>query len=89
MSREEVFKVLDGEREYQNSKWSPYHLTDGIPADHTKSVGDFITYMDDYFRKAKEQYTTETGSRGALENLRKVAALAVACFERHGVPERK
>jgi len=87
MNRQDIYKVLDGERNYQDNRWSPYHITDGVPADEFKSVGHFLVYMDDYMRKAKEQFTTDAGDRGALENLRKVVALGVACFERHGVRE--
>lgn len=89
MKREDVYKVIDSERDYQNQMWSPSHITDGVPADVDKQVAHFIVYMDDYMRKAKEQFAGYSGDRGALENLRKVVALGVACFERWGVPERQ
>lgn len=89
MKREQVYKVIDGERDYQNSKWSPNHMTDGVPADEGKTVAHFIVYMDDYMTRAKHEFTGSGGDRATLEELRKVVALGVACFEAHGVPERK
>ena len=48
MSREEVYSVIDGERDYQDGLWG------GRPHDEMKTVGDFLVYMDTYLRKAKE-----------------------------------
>lgn len=82
VTREEVYKALDSEREYQNKLWG------GHAHDNFNSVGDFLTYIDMYLTRAKEQYTTVAGHGAALEMLRKVTALGVACFEIHGVPKR-
>lgn len=82
LSREEVYSIIDGERAYQDNLWG------GEAHDNYKSVGDFIVYMDRYMTKAKEAYTTKAGNAAALDQLRKVAALSVACFEYNGVPKR-
>lgn len=83
MDRKDVYKVIDGERSYQDIKgelhdWAPKH-----------SVGDFIVFMQGYLNAAVARGSKDTGWNGALEELRKVVALGVACFEQNGVPERK
>jgi hypothetical protein len=83
MDRLEVYKRIDGERNYQELRkqalgWSEKH-----------SVGDWVVFMEQYMRQAIERGSKESGWNGALEELRKVAALAIACFEEHGVPERQ
>lgn len=83
MNRTEIYQILDGEREYQDQLWG------GHKHDNFHSVGDFMIYIDDYMRKAKDAYTNQHGKLAALDVLRKVVALGVACFEVHDVPERK
>ncbi len=81
MTRESVYKIIDGERDYQGDLWNHQ--------DSFNSVGDFITYMDVYLIKAKQAYTEKEGAEPALDVLRKVVTLGIACFEIHGVPQRK
>jgi hypothetical protein len=82
MVRALVYDAIDGEREYQDGKWG------GPGHDAGHGVGSFIVFMDEYLRRAKEKLTTVVGDEAALHELRKVAALAVACFEQHGCPSR-
>lgn len=44
--------------------------------------------MQHYLNRAVSGLTTSSGNKEALIQLRKVAALSIACFEVHGVPER-
>ena len=83
MIRREVYDRLNGERSYQELMTK----TKGWQQEH--SVGDWIVFMQGYLNKAIARGSKEIGWDGALDELRKVAALAVACFEEHGVPERK
>ena len=83
MDRKDVYKVIDGERTYQNVKgelynWRPIH-----------SVGDYIVFMQGYLNAAIARGSKDSGWDSALEELRKVVALGIACFEQNGVPERK
>lgn len=82
MKREEIYKVIDSEREYQESKWTnASHKTHEIEA--------WIIYMEYYLNRAKEEITLFTIDEGkSLDQLRKVVALGVACFEIHGIKER-
>lgn len=80
MKREEVYKLIDGEREYQNEIW-------GTDQD-SKAVGSHLTLLDTYLKEAKDGYTYTDGNRKALETIRKIAALAVRCMELHDTPAR-
>lgn len=80
MKREDVYKLIDGEREYQNGIW-------GTDAD-SKTVGSHLTLLATYLREAQDGYTFTDGNRKALESIRKIAALTVRCMEMHETPER-
>ena len=79
-SLETVYRLIDGEREYQARRWPG----------HSHNVAAYLTYMHRYLHIACEVDST-TGytntahflyARGAM---RKIAALAVACMEDNGV----
>jgi hypothetical protein len=79
----EVFSVIDGEREYQLKRWPG----------HKHTVGDYLTYMWHYYRKAEELDSTLNVLDMAyltriLEPFRKLAALGVACMEENGFVTR-
>lgn len=84
-TRKEVYKAIDDERRYQDNEGvGPRGRTDG----KDKSVGDYITLLDVYVRKAADSYAGNAGNEPALNHLRKIAALAVQAMEVHGAPER-
>lgn len=84
----DVFKAIDGERNYQESRWNPETTTtNGI---HT--VHEWLDYIVDYAQEAKHWLTREAKQHSdpkALENVRKIAAMAVCCMEQNGAPQRK
>jgi hypothetical protein len=82
LTRKEVYEILDTERAYQDEKWGAAH-----DAQHT--VGDFLVFMDTYLKMAKTEYTRVNGDTAALEVLRKVTALGVACMEINGAQPRQ
>ena len=79
MKREDVYSVLDGERAYQQYKWPG----------HSHTPGEYLLYVEHHIQKARERGATEGGDLGLLNEMRKAAALCVACFEENGVPTRK
>lgn len=84
-SRQEVFEVIEGERDYQDAVWGPHH-------DREHSITEFLVYMRDYVEQALHDCTRladEIADPKALDAVRKVAALGVACMEVHGAPKRK
>ena len=86
MERKEVYKRIDGERDYQDKTWVARRTKDGTP-DEEKSVAEWIIYIENHLLKAKHAvYYLDTNR--ALAEVRKVAALAVRAMEIHGAPER-
>lgn len=81
MTRKEVYKEIDIERDYQYVKWG------GKEHDEKENIASFITYMENYLR-ASAYHTSHGTDHAALEELRKVVALGVACLEINGCPSR-
>jgi hypothetical protein len=81
MDRQEVYKAIDSEREYQDSKWkgSPHTLT------------EWLVFIEDYTAEAKHllsrNWDAEVATQ-ASDIMRKIAGMAVAALEEHGVRER-
>jgi len=92
MKRIEVYQAIDTERAYQEKVWGDNGERRTNPETNQNSqhaVGNWMTFMEYYLRQAQDRLTTEHGHQGALDSLRKVAGLCVACFEQHGVPSRQ
>lgn len=82
MERKDVYKLIDGEREYQASKGER-----SIESDAEHSVADWVVYLEYQIQQAKRQvYMLDKNA--ALVHIRKVAALAVACMENNETPPR-
>lgn len=82
MERAKVYELIDGERSYQDTL--PPSRTNGAP----RTVGDYLTMMATYFRRAQDDWTNNSGDEQALDEIRKIAGIAVHCMEDHGAPER-
>jgi hypothetical protein len=84
--RERVFEIISQEREYQEEKVIP-----GRRFQRNPSLGEFISLLNHYSRKAQDNWTVfsdELQKPPALDIVREIAALAVRCMEHHGAPER-
>lgn len=82
LTRQEVYEVIDGERDYQDIRWTG-------TGDHT--VAEYILYMEYYLVEARRLISTQDdpkASRDALDVLRKVTALGVVCMEENGAVKR-
>lgn len=88
MTREQVFAAIESERAYQIKRWG-VRQQNGSFEEVPKSVGEFITYMQHYMAKATRAITTEAEVFSAMEQLRKVVTLGVACCEQHGIRFRE
>lgn len=80
MERKDVYKLFDGERDYQDVRWYGKNNAD-------ISVSEWITYIEYQLSKAKNNIY-RLDKIGALEEIRKVGALAVVCLENNECPER-
>jgi hypothetical protein len=75
VNREQVFTLIDDERIYQNNL--PHHNHE---QDVKTPVAAWLIYMEKHLENAKERiYYLDQPL--ALEEVRKLAALAVACME--------
>lgn len=89
-TRQDIYKAIDTERDYQNKVWDANNKSSKATC-----ISAYILWMERYLNVAREQASTSdetTGTETAnamMETIRKVAALAVACGEIHGMPERK
>jgi hypothetical protein len=84
MERTEVYRRVDGERDYQDS-----FITGKKFEDKIHSVEAEILMMSSYIRKAEDAWTNNKGEEAALDVVRKIAGLAIRCLEHHGCPERQ
>lgn len=87
MKRELVYQRIDEERAYQEAcrtacKWQP---AEGKPPEC------HLVYMRQYLDRAEKAVLLSANQNRpeVLANIRKVAALAVACMEQHGCPQRE
>lgn len=81
MKRTEVYDIIESERLYQEE----YVRKDPSRCDGQKrTVCDYLVLLDHYTRKAQDTWVERPGYENALDEVRKVAALAVACLESHG-----
>ncbi len=84
MKRQDVYQVIDGERDYQDS------LTvqnDWAHQGHP-SVAEELVMMEEYLQKARTEWVQNKGDGKCLDMMRKVVGIGVRCFESHRVPER-
>lgn len=86
-TREDVYKAIDGEREYQVKRWGD---------DQETEINSFLLYMEHHLQRAREIASTQTdgnnypGATGecSLDIVRKITTLGVACMEKNGAPLR-
>lgn len=81
-TRQEVFSVVSDERVFQDRKW-------GTVEEHPHEVGSWLTIMRQLLNDAERAYMSQRGDIGALDEVRKVVAVGVACMEQHGPVGRK
>jgi hypothetical protein len=76
-----VFAVIVDERSHQDRKW-------GTVEEHPHEVGSWILIMESLLADARSAWSGNRGDAGALDEIRKVCAVGVACMEQHGVVHR-
>jgi hypothetical protein len=92
MERQEVYKAIDTEREYQNKLWSGTKSSrqpSDAPDAMERTIDEFALYVTRYTNQLVEVCGTTDYPDQKLEVFRKIAALCVACGEAHGMPDRK
>jgi hypothetical protein len=87
-TREQVYRALDGERDYQDLRWNAQKTT---LSEGRHTLEEWIVYMEDYLAEAKHALSRNPAPQAqelALPIVRKVTAMGVACMEQHGAPSR-
>lgn len=91
MKRNKVYKVIDGERDYQDKIW------DGTASSKNPSfekgaldrtVDEFALYIKGYSDDLVQIASHSDDVDKKLDVIRKVAGLCVACMEKHGAVKR-
>ncbi len=88
MEREDVYKLIDGEREYQNKRWIDDKMPSGT---HVHTPEEWIVYMEDYLAEAKHILSRQEAPGcypAAMAIIRKVTAMGVAAMEQIETPAR-
>jgi hypothetical protein len=78
----DALAAVIGERSFQDQKWGPI-------TSRPREVGTYLTLMRKLLADAELAFAESRGDESALDELRKVVAVGVACFEQHGVPSRR
>lgn len=94
LTREEAYFLINGERRYQDVTYNPDEvLTSGqTRAERDLDVTPGLVLLDSYVRKAQDAWTDRAGGVGnnlpALQQVAKIAAIAVRILERAGGSEK-
>jgi hypothetical protein len=83
MKREQVYILIDDERDYQDKKWGVNKLN---------SLEEWLVYIEDYLNETKHLLSRTSNSIDydkAKCNIRKIAAMAVCALEQHTAISRE
>jgi hypothetical protein len=102
MVRTEVFKKINHERLYQQGgRWpleagfveggicrTSLSASESTTEERYHEIGGWISFMETYLEEARDINSKSDDTQAALLKIRAVAAMAVACLEQHGCPDR-
>ena len=78
MIREAIYNIIDGERDYQDDKFP----------NEKHSVGEYLSLLRYHLLQADAAFN-ESGEVETLDEIRKLAALCVACMEENSAVPRR
>jgi hypothetical protein len=86
MTREQVYKIIDTERTYQDETYDPNEV---LQSGQTRGQRDLdvtahLVLLDAYIGKAKDAWVVPGTNTPALQQIAKIAAIAVRALERAG-----
>lgn len=88
MKREDVYKLIDGERDYQK-KWDKQAEESGSDRrDVSEPVESWLLWMRRYLDLATAEASHNVDKTRALDNVRKIVSLGVACMEYNNTRSR-
>jgi hypothetical protein len=83
-TREQVYKKIDIERQYQDSLSTQHFGTPTIEGE--------LLMLQDYIDRARKAWVDnfeDNNEEPARHFIRKIAGIAIRCLENHGCPERE
>lgn len=83
MTKSEIWFTINTERTYQNQKWQHDE-----PNARPIGVAGYVLTFKHYLDEAERGWVKSTGDEEALNSIRKLAAICVACLEHNGAPLR-
>lgn len=83
MKREDVYKSIDSERDYQDARWGSTQDEDYV----AYPISQYIIDLEVHLNKLK-MHGYNMDHINACEEIRKIGALAVKCGEVHGINDR-
>jgi hypothetical protein len=87
MNREDVYKLIDTERAYQDRIWQDQE-NPGQP--NPLSIGEVVLLIEEYTAKARAQWTIEKKPEvDTMDIIRKIAGVTVRAMEQHGARPRE
>ena len=86
MERSDVYRLIDGEREYQENLGRARHE----PGKQRRvlEMGEYITMIGFLVSEARREWSTKSKGGDTPAIMRKIAASAVRFMENHGAPAR-
>lgn len=81
MERKEIYKCIDTERDYQDQRWG------GQQHDEQHRVADWLLFIETQLNEAKKNLYND-GNIAGVKNIKKIAALCIACMEKYGCLEK-
>lgn len=91
LSRGEVYNIINAERDYQDTTYNPDEVTSSglTRRERDLEVAPGILMIDEYVDKARAAWVgTKGDSIPALQQVAKIAAIAVRILERAGESHR-
>lgn len=84
-TRKEVYKAVDGERDYQDAQREGGRFTEAV-----LPVAGELLIMQEYVSKGIAAYVALPGETplSSLEAIRKIVAVGVRALEHYGAPKR-
>lgn len=73
----DVLSAVHDERVFQNRKW-------GTISERPHEVGGYLTIMRKLLSDAEAAWSSSRGDTQALDEVRKIVAVGIACMEQHG-----
>jgi len=86
MKREQVYELIDNEREYQDTIRK--NRENDIKNDSEKSISDFLLYIE-YILNIAKNHIYQLNDKKAMECVRKIASLSMEAMESFDTPKRE